>query len=126
MAGNRKTVYRSLHVKVEFDTDSYRKGIAQVALGPQLRGACRGVVAKATAYAVSISPRSRRKHKHYQDSFVAQNTTVVVPRHHPMRRVCVRLWNMSPQAAIVEWGNAATGGTRHRVLGKTLERLEHL
>lgn len=124
MAGRRVTVYRSPSVTVEFDIDSYKSGIARCAVGPELRGAVDTIARKAEAYARSISPRSRRRHQHYADSFRHQRTTVVLPPRWPMRRVCARLWNMAPHAAAVEWGVA--GSPRgHRVLGKTLEKLEH-
>ncbi len=125
--GRRVTVYRSPtgRVTVEFDVDSYKRGIARCAVGPELRGVVDAIAHTAELYAKSISPRSRRQHQHYQDSFRHQRTTVVLPPRWPMRRVCARLWNVAPHAAAVEWGGAHNP-TGHRVLGKTLERLEHL
>lgn len=75
---------------------------------------------RALPYAVSISPRSTRVHRHYQDSFVVIPGTEVIAR---LRRVAARLWNMAPHAAAVEWGNEHTGGHGQKVLQRTLEHL---
>lgn len=126
MAGTRKTVYETPRVKVEYDIDSYKRGIARCALGPELGAAVVLIAERAKGYAMGISPRSTRQHQHYQDSFTVIPGTTTLPLRFPMKRVCARLWNLAPQAAVVEWGNAKTNGDGHRVLTKTLAHLEHI
>lgn len=112
-------VYTGLHVVVDFDFDEV--GMAKVAVGPELRDAVKDVVEhRALPYAKSISPVSRRKHKHYVDSFRVTESHVVIAG---LRRVAARLWNVAPHAATVEWGNARTNGEGHRVLGRTVDHL---
>ncbi len=127
MAGRRKTVYRSPRVIVEFDLDAYRSGMRRCALGPELRSSVDRVAARGESFAKRIAPRTSRQHQHYADSFRIERTTVTLPKkRYPMRRVCARLWNLAPHAASVEWGNAQTNGNGHRILGRTLENLQHL
>lgn len=126
VAGTRKTVYQTATVKVEYDIDSYKRGMARCALGPELTAAVVVIAERGKGYAVGISPRSTRQHQHYQDSFTVILGTETLPDRFPMKRVCARLWNLAPQAAAVEWGNAQTNGDGHQVLRKTLAHLEHL
>lgn len=118
----RKTVYRGRHVTVEFELN--RRGIARCAVGPELKAACHGVVeTRALPYAVSISPRSSRRHQHYQDSFRVDDDTWTPKARMPdwhMRRVVTRLVNTSPQAILVEVGPEQGNDRGFHVLGKTL------
>lgn len=120
--GERKTVYRGVNCTVDFEMDP--KGIAKIAMGGELKDAVRSIAeTKALPYAKSISPRSRRNepgHIHYQDAFVVTPGSTVINQ---MRRVAARLWNMSPHAAAVEWGNAKNPDGR-RILAKTLTHLD--
>ncbi len=119
MAGVRgKVVYRGVHVTARFELD--RKGIAACAMGPELRTVVLTFAgAEAKPYAVSISPRSDREHKHYADSFTVVPGAVMI---RGMRRVAAHLINDAPHAAAVEWGNAKTPNG-HRVLGRTIDHL---
>jgi hypothetical protein len=115
----RHTVYRGRTVVVDFDMD--RRGIAEIAVGPELKAAVHTVAeTEAKPYAISISPRSTRRHQHYMDSFSVKDTHTVITG---MRRVAAWLFNNAPHAAAVEWGNQATNGEGHRVLGRTLDHL---
>lgn len=117
----RKTVYRGTNVKVDFELN--RKGIAECAMGIELRTSvllCATVEAK--PYARSISPRSDRNdpgHVHYQDSFHVVPGAVMI---RAMRRVAALLINNAPHATTVEWGNNRVV-SGHRVLGRTLDHL---
>lgn len=119
MGYRRRTVYRGRHCKVDFELD--RKGIAAIAMSDELLDAVTEVVTdRALPYAISVSPRSTREHKHFQDSFAVIAGTEVWAR---MRRVASRLWNLSEHAAAVEFGNKHTGGRGHHVLRQTLDHL---
>jgi hypothetical protein len=112
-----RRVYTGRNVTAYFDLD--RDGIAELAMNPVLMGsviAC--AEGEAKPYAVSISPRSNRQHKHYADSFTVVPGAVMIRR---MRRAAAHLINDAPHAAFVEWGNDGFEG--HRVLGRTLDHL---
>jgi hypothetical protein len=127
-AGRGKRVYTGIHVTVHFDLD--RQGIKLLAVSPQVGDGVEDFVkTKLKPYARSISPRSRRNeagHIHYQDAFETDRVITGAPPaaeiigRPPMRRVGVRLLNVAPHAAAVEFGNR--GRKSHRVLGKTLAR----
>jgi hypothetical protein len=119
MPMGRRPVFRSRRIHVDFELD--RQGIAEIAVGPELRNACHDVVAhKALPYAISISPRSLAEHQHYQDSFIVQDLLVFgIPPEHPMTRVGTRLLNVVDHAAAVEWGNRRTP-RGHHILRETL------
>lgn len=124
MPVGRHTVYRSNAVNVDFELD--RDGIAQCAMGPELKAAVRAIADKGQAFAISISPVSdehEEGHVHYIESFVIDETSVVLPKEWPMRRVCARLWNIAPHAAAVEWGTQRNPDGYY-VLTNTVERLE--
>lgn len=115
-------VFRGRHVIVTFEMD--RVGIAKCAMGPELEAAVLHLANDvAKPYAERISPRSKRQHQHYADSFVVVPGTAWIAA---MRRVAARLWNTAPHAAAVEWGNGSTNSRGHRVLGKTLDHLNSL
>jgi hypothetical protein len=110
----RHTVYRGRYVKADFKLDV--AGIAGVAVSSRVRDACRNIAErKAKPYAISISPIDTGE---YIRSFkvLDQHTTI-----HGLRRVAARLYNTSPHAAIVEWGNARAPA-RH-VLTETIDHL---
>lgn len=113
-----RRVYTGRNVTVHFDLD--RKGIAECAMGPELHGS---VVALATneamPYAIGISPRSRRQHQHYAESFVVAPGAMLI---RGMRRVAAHLINTAPHAAALEWGNEHAPNGQH-ILGRTLDHL---
>lgn len=116
----RREVYRGAHVKVDYEPD--KAGIARCAISnPDLAFALSAIASKGLAYAVSISPRSRAHHQHYQDSFILDPGVVHDIGKPPMQRLAVRLVNTSPQATIVEVGAKRTPA--YRVLQKTLDHL---
>lgn len=123
-----RVVYRGQWVVARFDMD--RHGFRQIAVNPSLRDSClRAVTAVALPYAKSISPRSDRHHRHYQDSFVVQSVrTGLAPPEiigtPPMMRVAARLVNIAPHAAAVEWGTR--GRPAHHILRKTIDHLNSL
>lgn len=128
--GRRVTVYRGIHCKVEYDIDSYRKGIRKLARGPELRAVVMAVCEKAKPYAISVSPKRSGT---YRRSFKVTGGTTVWGIVQPMRRAYGRLSNTSYYAVHVEWGTAEhrtarglTSVPAYRVLTKTLQKLEHL
>src|SRR5215218_9032714 len=115
LPNRRERVYTGRYVTIDFELD--RAGIAKIAVGSDLRDAVRSVVEhRAKPYAIGISPRSNRKHKHYADSFEVRTGYTTIAG---MRRVTARLWNTSDHSVEVEFINGA------RVLGKTLAYLNH-
>lgn len=118
----KKTVYRGRTLSIGFKMD--RKGIAACAMGPELLASVISIAEKrALPYAVSISPRTTRKHVHYQDSFLVIPGTVVI---RDMMRVAARLANVSRQASRVEWGVEANDQRGQRILGRTMDHLHSL
>lgn len=116
----RRVVYRGTNVRVEFLPD--RRSIARCAVGPEVRAAVRDLAAnKAKPYAVSISPRSSRHHRHYADGFRVEMGHVTLPPEWPMRRVAAILVNTVEHAVIVELGANRTPA--YRVLARTLAYL---
>lgn len=110
----RHTVYRGRYVKADFKLDV--KGIAAVAVGPRLRDACNTVAQReAKPYAMSISPIDTGE---YIRSFVVLDQQTVL---FGLRRVAARLYNTSPHAAAVEFGNARSPA--RYVLTETLDHL---
>lgn len=108
-----------------------RKGIAAIAVSRQVKAAVHDEAENAKLYAVAISPRSRRRHQHYADSFQIEDELMHgFPPQWPMTRAVSRLANTSPQSIAVEVGTARVdeqGRTittpAHRVLEQTLEYL---
>lgn len=118
----RVRVFTGRHVIVSFELD--RAGLAKCAMGPELTAAVTHLATNtAKPYAERISPRSKRQHEHYADSFAVVIDSEVIES---MRRVAARLVNTAAHAAAVEWGNAKTHGRGHRVLGRTLDHLNGL
>lgn len=115
-----RIVYRSKTVTASYDMS--RRGMAECAVGRELRDACRSVVVNhAMPYAVGISPEVTGQ---YRRSWRVVDTWTVLPAGDPMLRVATRLVNEAPHATAVEWGNKNTPA--HHVLVKTLARLEAL
>lgn len=113
LRSRRVTAYASPRLIVEFEMD--RRGISRIAVGGELRDACRStVVHRAMPFAIQNSPRGDTLE--YVSSWRAQDTYAVIAG---MRRVATKLINVSDHAAAVEWGR---GGSA-RVLGKTLAHL---
>lgn len=113
LRNRRVTAYTSPRLIVEFEMD--RRGISRIAVGDDLRGACRSaVVQRAMPFAIQKSPRGDTLE--YVSSWRAQDTYAVIAG---MRRVATKLINVSGHAAAVEWGR---GGSA-RVLGRTLAHL---
>lgn len=127
-------VYRTPHVSVRFEPN--KKGIARIAVSNEMwRITHHWAAMVAKPYAISISPRSRRKRrkdkKHYADSFEVHSelvgappSSLVIGEPFPMMRWSARLVNTAEYAVAVEWGGRRTTErqTSHRVLGKTLAR----
>lgn len=109
-----------------------RTGLAACAVGPELKVAVRDVAAtKAKPFAIAISPRSRKQHRHYADSFDVEDT-LDDRLGHPDRirvRVAARLVNTVGHATAVEVGATVEVRGRtyeipgHWVLRRTLEYL---
>lgn len=116
MSNRRVTAYRGKNLTIDLQMD--RAGIAKVAVGKELRQACTSVVRdRALPYAVSISPYDPKSPgPHYRDQFRITQTTVAIAG---LRRVAVRLFNISDHSTAVEWKNG------DRVLGRTIGFLLH-
>jgi hypothetical protein len=124
LGDRRVTVYRGRGVKVDFAMS--RAGIRKIAMGPELLGSCRSVIVdRAMPYAIRNSPRGRLGDADGDPPFVTQwrvseGSTVLVG----LRRVSVKLINVSPHAAAVEFINPKTGrGHGYGILAKTLAHL---
>ena len=98
-------------------------GWKALANGPEIRALVQRKAEAAKAFAESISPRSDAEHRHYADSFEVEQTTVTL-KDGP--RAAAVLHNTVGHAAAVEWGNQATHGQGHHVLGKTADALGRL
>lgn len=117
LRNRRTTVYASRRMIVQFEMN--RRGIAQIAVGDDLRAAVRSVVVnKAMPYAIQISPTGDTLD--YVSSWKAVDTHEVIAG---MRRVACRLWNTSSHAAAVEWVSRRGFGHGYHVLGRTLAHL---
>ncbi|SDT74370.1 hypothetical protein [Actinoplanes derwentensis] len=121
----RKTYYWGRNLKIQFELR--RGAMRRLALSDELRDACRAViVGQALPYAIRVSPRDRVNDGDgtlpYVASWrVAEGTDVFVG----MRRTTVKLINVAPHAAAVEWINPDTGrGHGYHVLGRTLAHLD--
>lgn len=113
----RRVVYRSATLVVEFEMD--RRGMREIAHGPELRAAVGVIAAKGKAYAESIAPESTGD---YKRSFGVAFSRVTVAG---MRRIAARLYNSDPGAGGIEWGKNV-GGKRtpaHHTLTHTLAYL---
>ncbi len=117
-----KLVYTGRHVKVTFKMD--RKGIAECARGPELTHAVQHLAeTRGLPLAIALSPRSDREdHIHYQDSWTVLLGSETI---RGMLRVAAYVYNRSPHAAAVEWGNQRVGDG-HYVLTQILNHLNSL
>jgi hypothetical protein len=94
-----------------------RAGVRRIAMSARLKEIVTSIAKeRAMPYAISISPRSNQRHRHYQDSFMVDTTAMQIK---DLIRVAARLWNTSDHAAAVEWRY------QYRVLGRTLAYLNH-
>jgi hypothetical protein len=98
-----KRVYTGRNITM-FYQDSL-KDFAEIAMSARILAICLEVAdTQALPYAVRISPVDTGT---YRNSWkVAPGTAVVAG----MRRVCARLINTAPHAALVEWGGRPGGG----------------
>jgi hypothetical protein len=83
-----------------------------MATGPELRSACTAVAEKGMAYAVSISPRSKKAKEHYQDHFQVVEATVLWAGR---PRAAARIENTVSWALLVE--------NTHHIFQRTLDYL---
>jgi hypothetical protein len=114
-----RPVFSGFNVIVRFELD--RRGIAEIAVGPELRDAVNDIVeTRARPYAISISEAFRRTGQ-YIASFEVNATHVVLPPEYPMRRVAAELANTSDHALLVEVGSE--NNRAHHVMRRTLEHL---
>lgn len=82
------------------------KDFAEVAMSPRILAICLEIATEeALPYAIQISPVDEGT---YVRSWKVKPSTVVL---RGMRRVCARLINDDPVAAMVEWGGRKGGGT---------------
>jgi hypothetical protein len=116
-----RSAYHGKNIDISFELNL--PGVAAFANNPKLEAALLALAKRAQAYAMSISPLSDREHRHYVDSFEVSPGHIVIAA---MRRVTAELHNTAPHAAAVEWGNAATRGTAHHVIRRTLDHLEEI
>jgi hypothetical protein len=99
-----KRVYTGRNV-VMFYQDNL-KDFAEIAMSPRLLAICLEVASvEAKPIAIAISPRGPSGL--YVRSWTVQPSTTVL---RGMRRVCARLINTAPYAAVVEWGGKRGGG----------------
>ncbi len=125
----RRTVYRGRTVRIDFKPD--RKGIAAMAIGPEVTALVVQVAEqKALPYAISISPvgRAADGDQHpgqYRSSWAVEIARVVAgPEGYPMLRAAGVLINRAKHATHVELGTSRTKGIGHHVLRRTLEYLD--
>lgn len=117
----RFTAYHGVFVKIDFKLD--RKGVERIAVGRELGHACRSVVLNLAKPHAEGLAEGFRDTGDYARSFRVENTTDVLgPKRWPMRRVAVRLVNISDHAVIVEVGYKKNNRP-HYVLRRTLQHL---
>lgn len=116
----RNRVYTGRHVRVDFQLN--RRGIQEIANGPEIRRALEDVVvhiAKPIAMAMAAEFVQSGE---YERSFRVENTSVVAgPKRWPMLRASCRLVNISDHAVLVEKGRK--GQHAHHILSKTVNHL---
>lgn len=124
MRNRAVTVYVSPRLLVQFEMD--RRGIARIAVGPDLASATRQVVReRGMPYAIRISPRGERDDEaggkaRYAESFrIAQGHTVIAG----MRRVAAKLVNIAPHSAAVEFTGSNPHAAGYGILRQTLAHL---
>lgn len=115
-----KRVYTSRNI-IMFYQGSLRD-FAEIAMSPRLLAICLEIAyEEALPYAIEISPRGDTGT--YVRSWKVKPTTVVLKG---MRRVCARLINEAPHAALIEWGGKKHGGHyggRYRPAQHILQRV---
>lgn len=114
---------------VKFRLNRTKRGIAGVAVSPQIRRAVNDLAeTKAKPYAVAVSPTDSGA---YAGSWGVDDVTVHgIPKRFPMTRAGARLVNSDPAAKVIEVGSAwrtKTGAIvatpAHGVLRRILEHL---
>lgn len=98
------------------------KFFKELAVGDEIRSACREIADKAKGIAEALS-QDFRITGDYADSFSVQETTIAWTGTYPGPRAAAQLVNTSDHAAAVEWGNAHDHKPHH-VLGRTLAALD--
>lgn len=100
------------------------KDFAEVAMSPKILAICLEIATEeALPYAIQISPVGDVDGGTYARSWAVKPSTTVLKG---MRRVCARLINEDPKAAMVEWGGRKGGGTyrgRYRPAQHILQRV---
>ena len=98
-------VYTGRNISMEYE--DFLHQFAEIAMSPRILAACLDFATeRALPEAFAISPQGPTGS--YRDSWKVYPSTAVVKG---MRRVCARLINTSPHAALVEWGGKPGGGT---------------
>lgn len=100
-------------------------GMAALVNSNQMAAMCMARAELGKAHAISISPRSGSKHKHYQDSFVVKRVKINDPRGG--RRAGATLGNTANHAGAVEWGTTRNGRKPEQaqnILGRTVSFIE--
>ncbi len=99
-----KRVYSSPRMNMYYQGSL--KDFAEVAMSPRILAICLEIAdTDAKQIAIDISPVDEGT---YQRSWQVRPGTVVL---RGMRRVCAKLINTAPHAALVEWGGRKGGGT---------------
>jgi hypothetical protein len=97
--------------------------MTQVVNSQAMQALCVAMAEAGKAHAVSISPRSSRKHPHYADAFVVRKAKINDARGG--RRAGAILANTSDHAGAVEWGTDRTGRKQaSNVLSRTVSFIE--
>jgi hypothetical protein len=100
-----KRVYTGRNITM-FYQDSL-KDFAEIAMSPRILAICLEIAeTEAKPIAIAMSPIGETGD--YIRSWHVYPSTAVVKG---MRRVCARLYNTSPHAALIEWGGRKGGGT---------------
>lgn len=109
-------------VRMQWD----RKGMDALMVSREMGAMCRQYAELGKAYAQSISPRSKKRHRHYQSSFVVLKTTLNDARGG--KRAGAILANRADHAGAVEWGTERNGtkGRGDNILSRTVSHLEGL
>ena len=110
-------------VRVQWD----RAGMDALMVSRDMAAMCRRAAEAGKVYAVSISPRSKQSHKHYQSSFVVRKAIFNDARGG--RRAGAILANTADHAGAVEWGVTVAGRKPTKgqnVLSRTVSHIEGL
>lgn len=103
------------------------QGMNALMVSREMSAMCRQYAELGKAFARTISPRSKKQHKHYASSFVVLKTTINDARGG--KRAGAILANRADHAGAVEWGVEVVGRKPtqgHNVLSRTVSHLEGL